>query len=110
MATAGPLDSTNTVPITTPDSVGTAAPASVPAPVPASAAADGIAPVTLATVEREVLSPAFRTWVYGVVVALSPLLVAYGIVNGVQASLWCDAVAAVLAVTSGTLAIANVKK
>lgn len=50
------------------------------------------------------LTPRVRQWLYIVVTAGVPLLIAYGIVDAVQAALWLALAAAVLG--SGTAAVA----
>ena len=54
------------------------------------------------------LSAKTRTWVYGVAVAVAPLLVAYNVVSGDEAALWLNVVGAALLVGANGLAVANV--
>lgn len=49
-----------------------------------------------------------RRWVYGIVIAALPLLAAYGILGPDQAPMWVALAAAVLGVSSSSLAAANV--
>lgn len=49
-----------------------------------------------------------RKWVYGIVIAALPLLAAYGILGPDHAPMWVALAAAVLGVSSSTLAAANV--
>ncbi len=48
-----------------------------------------------------------RSWLYSVMVALVPLLVAVGVLTGDIAQLVLNVVAAVLAVSGGGMALAN---
>lgn len=48
-----------------------------------------------------------RAWLYGVVTSLVPLLVSLGIITGDIAGMVLQGAAAILAVGSGTMAIAN---
>jgi thiosulfate reductase cytochrome b subunit len=48
-----------------------------------------------------------RAWVYSVMVALVPLLVAIGLLTGDIAQLVLNVVAAVLAVSGGSMALSN---
>lgn len=50
---------------------------------------------------------AVRSWLYGVVTAVIPLLVVIGVIAGDQAALWLNLAAAVLGVGSSSLALAN---
>lgn len=52
------------------------------------------------------LTPSVRRWLYGVALAVVPILVAYGIVDGDRAPLW---VALVSAVIVPGVALANVQ-
>ena len=49
-----------------------------------------------------------RKWVYGIVIAALPVLAAYGILGTDDAPMWVALAAAVLGVSSSTLAAANV--
>lgn len=49
-----------------------------------------------------------RRWVYGIVIAALPILAAYGILGPEQAPMWVALAAAVLGVSSSSLAAANV--
>ncbi|KAA0916473.1 hypothetical protein [Dietzia sp. ANT_WB102] len=49
-----------------------------------------------------------RRWAYGIVIAALPLLAAYGILGPDQAPMWVALAAAVLGVSSSSLAAANV--
>ena len=51
------------------------------------------------------LSAKTRAWIYGILLAVQPLAVAYGIVNDTTASLWVNLGAAIL---SGGLALSNI--
>lgn len=42
------------------------------------------------------LTPAVRTWIYGVIVAAIPILVAAGVIAGADAALWLNLAAAIL--------------
>lgn len=42
------------------------------------------------------LTPAVRKWVYGVALALLPLLIAYGVLSAEDAPLWAALIGAVL--------------
>lgn len=52
-------------------------------------------------------SPKTRLWLYGIVGAASPLLVAYGAVTQDQAALWVGLAGAVLGTGGNALAAAN---
>ena len=49
-----------------------------------------------------------RRWVYGIVIAALPILAAYGILGPEHAPMWVALAAAVLGVSSSSLAAANV--
>ena len=49
-----------------------------------------------------------RRWVYGIVIAALPVLAAYGILGPDHAPMWVALAAAVLGVSSSSLAAANV--
>lgn len=49
-----------------------------------------------------------RRWAYGIVIAALPVLAAYGILGPDQAPMWVALAAAILGVSSSTLAAANV--
>lgn len=49
-----------------------------------------------------------RTYVYGIAVAVLPILVAYGLLSADQAPLWLALVAALLAVGPNVLALRNI--
>lgn len=51
------------------------------------------------------LTPARRRWIYGIAIAVLPLLIAYGVVSKEDAPLWIALVGAVLV---PGLAVANV--
>ena len=48
------------------------------------------------TPNRWVPSPKVRLWLYGILVALAPIAVAYGILSGEHAALWLTLAVAVL--------------
>ena len=52
------------------------------------------------------LTPAVRRWVYGIAIAVLPLLIAYGVLDDQSAPLWAALVGAVLV---PSLAVANVQ-
>lgn len=87
-----------------------------PAPAPAGITTNSTniqTPAPVATIEEKVVEffpPAARLWLYGVCVAVLPLLVAYGKIGGESVALWTDFAAAILGVSGLTVAIANVKK
>lgn len=56
----------------------------------------------------EFLTEHRRRWVYGIVIAALPVLVAYGLMAPDQMTLWVAVAAAVLGVSSSGLAAANV--
>lgn len=49
------------------------------------------------------LTPRVRAWLYGIVTALVPLLIAYGVVDGETAPLWLALAASVLGTTTALL-------
>lgn len=53
-------------------------------------------------------NPTYRQWIYNVLIAAGPLLVAYGILAESTAALWANLVAAILMVTGGGVARAHV--
>jgi hypothetical protein len=56
------------------------------------------------------IPPDIRRWLYLVTMAVIPLLVAYDVLTDTVAPLWASLAAAVLGVTSGAVAAANVTK
>lgn len=54
------------------------------------------------------LTESQRKWVYGIVIAALPVLAAYGILGPDHAPMWVALAAAVLGVSSSSLAAANV--
>ena len=63
-----------------------------------------------ATPNRWVPDPVIRRYLYGVVVALIPVLVAFGVVSPDSVQVWLNVAAAVLGLGTTTLAIANTPK
>lgn len=61
------------------------------------------------TPNRFIPSPAARQWLYGVLVALSPVGVSYGLITTAQGGMWLAVASAVLGV-SNLLAAKNVPK
>lgn len=56
--------------------------------------------------KNPVLSPAFRTWVYGVVSAALAIIAAYGLISADEVPLWLTLVTAILGLAgSGTATI-----
>jgi hypothetical protein len=51
-----------------------------------------------------------RRYIYGISVALIPLLIGYGIFTSQEGTLILDVVAAILAVGNSTLALSNIKE
>jgi hypothetical protein len=51
-----------------------------------------------------------RRYIYGISVALIPLLIGYGIFTSQEGTLILDVVAAILAVGNSTLALNNIKE
>ena len=49
------------------------------------------------------LTPSVRRWLYGVLVALIPLLIAYGVVEETTAPLWVALASSVLGTTTALL-------
>lgn len=49
-----------------------------------------------------------RRWIYGVTMAVIPLLVIYDVISNEVAPFWASLAAAVLGVTSGAVALGNV--
>lgn len=56
------------------------------------------------------LNPKVRQWLYIVVTAGVPLLIAYGIVDAVQAALWLALAAAVLGTGTAAVAVRSQRK
>jgi hypothetical protein len=56
------------------------------------------------------LNANIRRYIYGISVALIPLLIGYGIFTSQEGTLILDVVAAILAVGNSTLALSNIKE
>lgn len=56
------------------------------------------------------LTPQVRQWLYVVLTAAVPLLIAYGIVDAVQAALWLALAAAVLGTGTAAVAVRKQRK
>lgn len=56
------------------------------------------------------ISPRFRQWLYGVVLVVVPILIAYGVVSAEHAALWAALVAAVLGQGTAFGALAQQRK
>lgn len=59
---------------------------------------------------RWVPDPAVRRYIYGVVVALIPVLVGFGLISPEQVQLWLNLAAAVLGLGATALALPNTPK
>jgi hypothetical protein len=62
------------------------------------------------TPNRWIPDPAVRKWLYGVVVALIPVLVVFGVLSPEQTQVWLNLTAAVLGLGTTALATANTPK
>lgn len=62
------------------------------------------------TPNRWVPDPAVRKYLYGVVVAMIPVLVGFGLVSPEQVQLWLNLAGAVLGLGTTVLAVANTPK
>ena len=62
------------------------------------------------TPNRFITDPAIRKYVYGVVLAMIPVLVGFGLISPEQVQLWLNLAAAVLGLGTTGLAVANTPK
>lgn len=51
----------------------------------------------------QILTPAVRQWLYGIITAAVPILIAYGVVESADAALWVALAAAVLGTGTAVL-------
>jgi hypothetical protein len=63
-----------------------------------------------ATPNRWIPDPTIRKYLYGVVLAMIPVLVAFGLISPDQVQLWLNLAAAVLGLGTTVLAAANTPK
>jgi hypothetical protein len=62
------------------------------------------------TPNRWIPDPAVRRWLYGVVVAMIPVLVLFGLISPESVQLWLNLAAAILGLGTTALATANTPK
>jgi hypothetical protein len=62
------------------------------------------------TPNRWIPDPAVRRWLYGVVVAMIPVLVLFGLISPESVQLWLNLAAAVLGLGTTALATVNTPK
>ena len=67
-------------------------------------------PTVIGNPARLIADPATRRWLYGIAVAVVPLLVIYGVVAESDAALWIGLAGAVLGSGAPALAAANTGK